>query len=432
MKKNKLYKELKEFFSTKDIQKYNYVFIRFDEESVHKDCEVDIEIADKDFLPLLKKLTKYYTNKDYFIKNFRYTKYFTQTVFYKKDYSIKYHIVTKEVKNNNFLIYDPEEIVRKNWFEFRDGLKVLKPNVECGLMIVRNHLSDRKFSEKHKRLIKRADLKKVKAFLKKEFGYELNEQNYVKRPNFAKNFHRYVKGTIRAFKSKFMFFKDKEGKILTFYGPDGSGKTTVAKHLFEKIKINEGGNRLGTLSSYSLLNMRTKAENYNKLRKSIEKSYSSRVKSYIRNFLSYNEKLLSYFIKILPHKLIQRNFVFERFYLDLFTKSRRYQKYYFKHLEKIYGLLLPKADLTFLMVGKPETIRKRKDELTKKEIEETYKFYYYLFKKYNQKYVEININQSLEKTKEEVFQKYLDWRTNLVLKKFKIKKCQKKKNSNQN
>lgn len=422
MKKNELYEELRAFFSKKEIQRYGYVFLRFDKESIHKDSEADIEILDKDFLPLLKKLIKHYVKNGYLIKNFRYTKYFTQTVFYKKDYSIKYHIVTKEVKNNNYLLYDPVEIIKKGWFEFRDGLKVLKPNVECGLMIVRNHLSNRKFSDKHKRLIKRADLEKVKVFLKKEFGYKLNKENYIKKPNYTKNIHRYLKGTIRAFKSKFMFFRDREGKIITFYGPDDSGKTTIAKHLFEKIKINEGGNKLGTLSSYSLLNLRTRAEKSKKIKNTIKKSYSSRTKSYIRNFLSYNEKLLSYFIKILPHKLIQRNIIFERFYLDLFTKSKRYQKHYFKHLEIIYARLLPKADVAFLMVGRPETIIKRKDELTKKQIENTYKFYYYLFKKYNQKYIEININQSLEKTEEEVFQKYLEWRTDLVLNKFKIKK----------
>ena len=80
---NFIYDELKFFFQKKNISKLQYVFLRFDKIAVHKDCEIDINIADKDFIYLLQKLVLYYLENGYRIKNYRKTRYLFQATLYK-------------------------------------------------------------------------------------------------------------------------------------------------------------------------------------------------------------------------------------------------------------------------------------------------------------------------------------------------------------
>jgi energy-coupling factor transporter ATP-binding protein EcfA2 len=179
----------------------------------------------------------------------------------------------------------------------------------------------------------------------------------------------------------------KKGLIVFLSGPDGSGKTTVWKSVTELMAKKLRCKVIDVKYLYPVNNNPPAFLTYlhGRIRKvngsgsqAIERDRGSGFSWRFRRMSGLISIILQYPIGYIAARL--RNVrgytvIAETSYLDAFVKGHRPE---FKLLQRIIVPLLPPGDMYFLLNAKPETIVRRKPELTIPEIQEYYRRMSYL------------------------------------------------------
>lgn len=92
------------------------------------------------------------------------------------------------------------------------------------------------------------------------------------------------------------------------------------------------------------------------------------MKSLIRFMIYLIDFTLGYFIKVVPLKWQRKLVVFDRYYYDYYVDMYRYHYSLPLWLPRLFGFLIPRPAITFILHASPKVIYNRKKELT---IEET-------------------------------------------------------------
>lgn len=182
----------------------------------------------------------------------------------------------------------------------------------------------------------------------------------------------------------FRFFyalKNPPGLIVAFYGPDGSGKSTLSRkflnnstytgfhlfHLFREINIKKNSNKEADKNQ----------EPY--LKKSHNMFFSL-----LKIIMFWFKFLNIFFSKVFLYKLRGHLIVFDRYFDDIFLDHKRYRYKPFFPLEKLLYFLLPRPDIIFILNANFSVISQRKMELSRLQLSRLNRTYtgYCIGKKY--------------------------------------------------
>lgn len=165
---------------------------------------------------------------------------------------------------------------------------------------------------------------------------------------------------------------NKAGIMVAFEGTDGSGKSTIINALPAVL----GNSFPETMQDY--YHWRPgflKKEKRDKNRQSIvvtephaKKPYG-RIKSFLK-FTYFNlDYILGYWFKLRWQISKGHLVIFDRYYYDYYLDKRRYRLTISDTVLDLFKFFIPKPDVTFLLVGNPQTLYERKKEISVNEIQ---------------------------------------------------------------
>ncbi|MCD8081172.1 MAG: hypothetical protein LUF04_12455, partial [Bacteroides sp.] len=168
-------------------------------------------------------------------------------------------------------------------------------------------------------------------------------------------------------------FVKPQGVMVAFLGSDGSGKSTIINSLpdvlgntFDSSQIMYYHWRPGFIKSPK---GDKSGSNKDTTVPHSEKPYGKGV-SYAKYFYYNLDYILGYFLKVKKHLLRNELVVFDRYYYDYLIDKSRYRLDISDSVIKVLQGLIPRPNITFLLVGTPEVLYERKRELSIEEITE--------------------------------------------------------------
>jgi len=230
-----------------------------------------------------------------------------------------------------------------------------------------------KIGEKVWKLLEKKDLDKT-VLLKKELAYNAWYLEFKRHPvkTIYSTFEHYYKEILRRSIRK-------KGTFLSVAGPDGVGKTTFIELLRDqlaKIFVKEKKDicvehfRPKIIPSLKQL---FSGKNYDESKEEFTKPHRAKPANLLSSFIRINyywiDYILGYFLRI---KFLCSNgkiCIFDRYFYDFIIDPYRSRIKLPEIIRKFYWRITPKPDLIFLLVCDKDTIYKRKQELTKDEIE---------------------------------------------------------------
>lgn len=164
------------------------------------------------------------------------------------------------------------------------------------------------------------------------------------------------------------------GFSVVLLGPDGSGKTTIANLVIERISGSFHGDNLQYWRPYFLPAMgRLKFWNPSKDTKNNPDphghSKQNPVKSLIRFFYYLVDYIIGYPFKVYIPKVRKKIIIFDRYYYDYLVDLHRYRFNIPNWLPKLFLRFIPSPDLTIYLDAEPEELIKRKQELSLSELD---------------------------------------------------------------
>lgn len=206
---------------------------------------------------------------------------------------------------------------------------------------------------------------------------------------------------------KFVFFYIKSwlkpnGFSMSLTGPDGSGKTTVLTSVEDSFSSIY---RDVALHHFRPTVIPRIAELFNKvgLKKEVDVQYdqphrggeTGKISSLIRLAYYLVDYIIGYFILVKPVLFRRGVVIFDRYFTDVMSDSRRsriglHYKWVFP-----FRKLVPKMNYSFIIFVEPGEILKRKQELTRDQIDTIYEKLNYICKG-DQHYVRINNDSAPE------------------------------------
>lgn len=164
-----------------------------------------------------------------------------------------------------------------------------------------------------------------------------------------------------------------KGLMVVFEGTDGSGKTTIIDNLSNFLDgrfVNED------IVYYHWRPGFIKSPNKNSNESTGvvctdphgKKPYSKLVS--FGKYMYFNlDYIFGYFFDVCKHLKSGKLVVFDRYYYDYFLDKQRYRLDISDTILKIFKPLIPRPDITFLLVGDAQTLYERKKEITVDEIQ---------------------------------------------------------------
>lgn len=194
------------------------------------------------------------------------------------------------------------------------------------------------------------------------------------------------------------------GKIITFSGVDGAGKSTIISKMVQKIENDFDKNVvvlrhrpgiLPILSSYKY--GKQEAEKRAADRMPRQGSNKSSLGSIFRFGYYYMDYLFGQFYVRAKYTSKGYYVLFDRYYFDFVADMKRSNIQLPRGLTKWFYRFVQKADLNFFLYAKPEVILARKQELDAESINTLTADYLSLFEEFNgnnkeQKYIPIENN----------------------------------------
>jgi thymidylate kinase len=163
-----------------------------------------------------------------------------------------------------------------------------------------------------------------------------------------------------------------------FTGPDGSGKTTVINKIIEHFHPIWSKDLVLMHSRPLLIPNIGEAAHSVGLKKEVDRDYSnphrggktSLLSSFIRLCYYTLDYTFGYVIKIWPNRFRRKLIIFDRYYTDFISDSRRSNIHLNMKFLYIWGkLFIPKLNYNILLTADAEVILGRKQELDPKGIE---------------------------------------------------------------
>lgn len=201
---------------------------------------------------------------------------------------------------------------------------------------------------------------------KSAFRYLLKSRSKAHPLQFIKEAVNYYYRIIK-FKIK------KSGIVITFYGPDGVGKSSVIQEIFEDPEIPFFSDKkvfhfrpslFPYLSEFVLKKKNIIKSGNPYLRKPYSKFVSLlKITYYILDYT------LGFLFIIRPLLAREYLIIFDRYYIDQIVDAERIRLNINKtFLFKIYKYIIPKPDINICLFGSPEIIISRKADLTEERI----------------------------------------------------------------
>ena len=277
-----------------------------------------------------------------------------------------------------------------NNVEYRGSIPILAPDTMNSLSFINDVLYKKMFTkeniEVYKSKIESGELLKEDFYFPDFSSIKLSTELDLRA--IRKDLVNSVKRNSKYY-SSFLSFKAQELKLrkalgyqISFSGPDGSGKSSVAKCLsefFETIKLT---NKLDHYlpSGYKNIhelkivpkNNAVKTQNYTA-------PYSlpnvSKFQSIIR--LSYYSIVFTFAYKFYVEKLKRNNevVIFDRYFIDMISDPTRSRLSLSKNIVYHFFSHIKTPDLTFIFIAEPHKLIERKGELSQEKAVELYAKY---------------------------------------------------------
>lgn len=202
-------------------------------------------------------------------------------------------------------------------------------------------------------------------------------------------------------KNKFTYFISKivhrSGTMIVFEGTDGSGKSTIIKRLPDILSNSFPGD----MTDYyhwrpGFIKKETKMKDGKVIVVTdphAKKPYG-RAKSFAK-FMFFNlDYILGYWLKVRIQLAKGHLVIFDRYYYDYYLDKLRYRLTISDTVLNLFKCLIPKPDITFLLIGDAKVLYDRKKEISVEEIEEQLHRIKYCSKWFNNSCV-IDVNQDI-------------------------------------
>ena len=246
--------------------------------------------------------------------------------------------------------------------EYKDDINTLFRSYNTTILMIMEFFLDRELCELVNQFVikeKWDDLEKLSEILRRDICNKYYKTRFSKYIN---------KIALLIFKLKRYF--DRQGVMVVFLGSDGSGKSTIIENIPNII-----GNTFDE-SQIKYYHWRPKfikspKENINlnndTTQPHMKEPYSKLVS--LVKFMYFNlDYILGYWFSAKIHLGKNELVIFDRYYYDYLIDKYRYRLNLSDKTIKKFMYLIPKPDITFILVGNAEVLYERKKELSIDEI----------------------------------------------------------------
>jgi thymidylate kinase len=194
----------------------------------------------------------------------------------------------------------------------------------------------------------------------------LRRQDWLRRPGLRIRYWAYELAR------RFRRFVQPTGMVMVILGPDGSGKSTVAKGLMQWVskafrRTAHYHWRPGVLPPLATLAGRGRVSD-EEVTDPHKSPPSNRLVSLARLLYYTVDFILGYWLRFYPAKARTTLIVIERYFYDFLVDPRRYRLQLPEWLPRLLLPLIPKPDLIFVLTAPLDVLAERKQELPMDEL----------------------------------------------------------------
>lgn len=391
-----------------NLQDESYALLKHKGVSVYEDsyCDLDLLITEN----TLQKIT-HFMDEDASIRKINWSKksYMTTAELFFQDGSFLSLDLIREFKRKNIIYLDHNELLEQTHKD-SEGIKVPAFHHDFEytyLFYILNHSNIpsshlvfyKKLPEKERNGIKKYISAKYDLVINK-FD-ELFDYNKKTRTQILKQIkkHHWNKGREFIYnKIKYFFdttgrLKKKQGKIVTFSGVDGAGKTTILyeikNQIFEKYKrkcvvLRHRPSVLPILSAWKYGKKEAEKKSMKQLPRTGQNT--GKLKSLFRFSYYYIDYVLGQLYISFKYKFRGYIVLYDRYYFDFINDAKRSNIVIDKKITKSLYRFINKPDLNIFLYAPAQVILERKQELKQEDIEILTKNYIELFEDFEGKY----------------------------------------------